>query len=259
MSSTTPQHNSPSDPASSLSLLTGASRGIGRSIAEALLDAGHPVIGTSTTGTLPDGLTNRASFHARRLDLADEQQVTEFLDHVLTAEQIPRVVINNAGVAIDEPLESSQETWLSSWDRTMQVNLRSPALICKRFICAWGERGVGGIIINIASRAAYRGDTGEFAAYGASKAGLTGFSKSIARSVSAKGVHVYTIAPGWVETDMVREAIPIHGMETILQGSFFPEITSPEEVARLVCILAQGGLPHMSGQTFHINGGSYIL
>lgn len=240
-------------------LLTGASRGIGSSVADAILRDGHSIYGTSTSGSFPDALTGNAHFRGMRLDLSDQGDVLRFLNEIDQNDPFPTVVINNAGIALDTPLEKEEQEWLDSWDRTMNVNLRSPALICKRFINEWIERGMQGVIINIASRAAYRGDTGEFAAYGASKAGLTGLTKSLARTYSSKGVQMFTIAPGWVETDMVKEAISIHGMDTILQGSFYPMITSPEEVAKLVALLAKGDLPHMSGQTFHINGGSYIL
>ncbi|NBC65375.1 MAG: SDR family oxidoreductase, partial [Bacteroidetes bacterium] len=112
---------------------------------------------------------------------------------------------------------------------------------------------------NIASRAAYRGDTQEFAAYAASKAGMVAFTKSIARNFSNYGISAYSIAPGFIDTDMASEAKEIHGQEYLIQGSAFDEITSPAEVAKLVAFLAKGDLPHMSGQTFHINGGSYMI
>ncbi|MDX1591715.1 MAG: SDR family oxidoreductase, partial [Balneolaceae bacterium] len=116
-----------------------------------------------------------------------------------------------------------------------------------------------GIIINIASRAAYRGDTQEYAAYAASKAGMTAMTKSIARDFSKKGVVAYTIAPGFIETDMARESVEILGKEALTRNSAFDEITQPEEVAALVAFLCRGDVRHMTGSTFHINGGSYMI
>jgi NAD(P)-dependent dehydrogenase (short-subunit alcohol dehydrogenase family) len=115
------------------------------------------------------------------------------------------------------------------------------------------------MIINISSRAAYRGDTQEYAAYAASKGGMAAFTKSIARDFSKKGIVAYTVAPGFIETDMAKESVEILGAEALTKGSAFDEITQPEEVANLVAFLAKGEVKHMSGSTFHINGGSYMV
>src|SRR5699024_2610326 len=113
-------------------------------------------------------------------------------------------------------------------------------------------------IINIASRAAYRGDTQEYAAYAAAKAGLVAFTKSIARDFARQDIFAYSIAPGFVETDMAFDSIDTYGKEYLTEGSAFDEITSPEEVAELAAFLATGKVKHMTGATFHINGGSYM-
>jgi NAD(P)-dependent dehydrogenase (short-subunit alcohol dehydrogenase family) len=153
----------------------------------------------------------------------------------------------------------SDEEWMAVWDRTMQVNLRASSLMSKWFINAHLKMETKGILINVSSRAAYRGDTQEYAAYAASKAGMVAFTKSIARNLSKEGIIAYSIAPGFVETDMARDSISVYGEEYLTQGSAFDQITPPDQVANLVAYLARGEVPHMSGSTFHINGGSYMI
>ena len=113
--------------------------------------------------------------------------------------------------------------------------------------------------MNIASRAAYPGDTDDYASYAASKGGLVAFTKSIARGFGPKNIAAYSIAPGFIDTDMVREAIPIYGKAHIMKDIMMPELTPPEQVAEIVALLASGKVKHMTGHTFHVNGGSYII
>lgn len=99
----------------------------------------------------------------------------------------------------------------------------------------------------------------EFASYAASKGGLVAFTKSVARDFGKHGISAYSIAPGFTQTDMVSDSIEIYGEEYLTQGMSFDRITSPEEVGELVAFLASGKVPHMTGSTFHINGGSYMI
>jgi len=115
------------------------------------------------------------------------------------------------------------------------------------------------MIINVASRASYRGDSQQYAAYAASKAGLIALTKSMARDFSRKNIFFYSIAPGFIETDMAKDAVKLLGKDHIISGSAFDEITQPDEVAKLVVFLCEGSVPHASGQTFHINAGSYFI
>jgi len=176
-----------------------------------------------------------------------------------SVDDLPEVLVNNAGIFQDADFGISDDDWLSVWDRTMNVNLRSAALLSKWFINAHLNNGSEGIIINVSSRAAYRGDTQEYAAYAASKGGMAAFTKSVARDFSKKGIVAYTVAPGFIETDMAKESVEVLGAEALTKGSAFDEITQPEEVANLVTFLAKGEVKHMSGSTFHINGGSYMV
>jgi 3-oxoacyl-[acyl-carrier protein] reductase len=239
-------------------LVTGCSRGIGLAIARKLLSDKFDVTGTHHQTPFPEDLQLNSSFTGLRVDL-NSQDHSERILKPLFFKDLPDVLINNAGIFTDADFFADDDDWLTVWDRTMNVNLRSAALLCKWFVNRHFKHGSKGIIINIASRAAYRGDTQEYAAYAASKAGMTALTKSIARDFSGKGVVAYTIAPGFIETDMARESVKTLGEEALTRGSAFDEITQPEEVASLVAFLSRGEVRHMTGSTFHINGGSYML
>ncbi|PKD44871.1 SDR family NAD(P)-dependent oxidoreductase [Rhodohalobacter barkolensis] len=241
-------------------VVTGASRGIGKAITDKLLKENIRVTGTRRSSEFPPEFQMSELFTEIQVDLNDFDAIYEKLNPVFQSNsELPDVLINNAGIFIDADFEVSDEDWLEVWDQTMNVNLRSAALLSKWFINAHQKSGSEGIIINIASRAAYRGDTQEYAAYAASKGGMAAFTKSIARDFSKKGIVAYTVAPGFIETDMAKESVDILGVEALTAGSAFDEITQPEEVANLVSFLASGEVKHMTGSTFHINGGSYMV
>jgi NAD(P)-dependent dehydrogenase (short-subunit alcohol dehydrogenase family) len=235
-------------------LVTGSSRGIGKSIAELLLANDYEVIGVSTS---PNNQSTNNYTHIV-CDLSEPEEV-EKLKQIFLEDEIPEVLINNAGIFMEAQFEDLDEDWMAKWDRTQQVNLRSVALISKWAINAWKEKGIKGGIINIASRAGVRGDTGEYAAYAASKAGLIGLTKSIARSLGEFGITAYSIAPGFVETDMARESIEVYGAEYLTKDLALDSIAPPEQIAEMVLLLASGKLTHATGQTFHINSGSYLV
>lgn len=235
-------------------LLTGSSRGIGKAIGELLLVNGFQVIGTSRKTI--NNYTNNQYTHMA-CDLSKPEEV-EKLKELFEGEEVPEVLINNAGIFEDADFSISDEDWLANWDKTMQVNLRSAALLCKWVVNAWTERGTEGRIINISSRAGQRGDTQEYASYAASKGGMIALTKSIARSFGKYGITAYTICPGFVDTDMARDSIEVYGAEYLTQGLFLDSIAPPEEFANLVLLLAEGKLKHATGQTFHVNSGSYL-
>lgn len=240
-------------------IVTGASRGIGLEISKKLTQEGFKVTGTARKSEFPNELSSRKNFNGIHVDLGSESDIEFQLKPLFSKSGGIDLLINNAGISVDADFSDDDEKWLEVWDRTLAVNLRSTALLSKWFVNNHIDNKSKGVLINIASRAAYRGDTQEFAAYAASKAGMVAFTKSIARNFSNKGISAYSIAPGFIDTDMASEAKEIHGEEYLTQGSAFDEITDPKEVAKLVAFLAKGDLPHMSGQTFHINGGSYMI
>lgn len=239
-------------------LITGCSKGIGLAIAQRLIDDGHRVTGTRNRTSFPDHPAANSRFRGLKADMGNQKEMTRILKPLLQEGDFD-LLINNAGIFHDAPVWSDDDNWLQVWDRTQQINLRAPAILTKWFVNACMERGKEGIVINITSRAAYRGDTQEYAAYAASKGGLTAFTKSLARDLGRKGIVAYTIAPGFIDTEMARESIVVLGEDALTRGSSFDQITQPEEVAAAVSFLAKGEVKHMTGSTLHINGGSYMI
>lgn len=239
-------------------MVTGSSRGIGYEISNKLLSEDFRVTGTARKSSFPDDLTSNTRFNSLFADLSDQEEIISVLKP-LFRDDLPDVLINNAGIFMDSDFSAPDDQWLDVWDQTMQVNLRASSLLSKWFINQHIKKKSDGILINIASRAAYRGDTQEYAAYAASKAGMVAFTKSIARDYSKKGIVAYSIAPGFIETDMARESVAVYGEEYLTRDSAFDSITKPDEVANLAIFLASGKVKHMSGSTFHINGGSYMI
>lgn len=239
-------------------LVTGASRGIGQHITEKLLDNGAEVIGTARNSAFPESFIANDRFSGMHVDLLSETAIEANLKLVFDKKEAPNVLVNNAGIFEDCSFEEDDAKWLTNLKRTMQVNLNAAAILSKWALNRW-SREEGGILINIASRAAYRGDTEEYASYAASKGALVAFTKSIARDFGTKGISAYSVAPGFIKTDMAMDSIKIYGEEYLTEGMAFDEITSPEEVGELVSFLASGKVRHMTGSTFHINGGSYMI
>lgn len=239
-------------------LVTGASRGIGKSITQKLLAQGANVIGTARSSEFIDEFTSNNRFEGLHVDLEQPEEIEQIIKPLFQRELAPNVLINNAGIFIESGFDTEDDSWLNSWDKTMQVNLRASAILSKWALNRWEKEG-GGILVNVASRAAYRGDTQEYAAYAASKGGMVAFTKSIARDFGKKGISAYSIAPGFIKTDMAMDSIKVYGEEYLTEGMAFDEITSPGEVGELVAFLASGKVRHMTGSTFHINGGSYMI
>ncbi|MDZ7806883.1 MAG: SDR family oxidoreductase [Gracilimonas sp.] len=237
-------------------LVTGTSRGIGFSIAEDLLNKGFEVIGTSRSEKLP--FPDNSSYSHIKCDLSEDDDISQ-LKNVFEDKEPPEVLINNAGMFDEAQLDISDEDWLENWDKTLQVNLRSAAILSKSAVNAWQENGIAGRLINISSRAGYRGDTGEYASYAASKGGLVAFTKSLARSLGKFGITAYTIAPGFVDTDMAQGSIEVYGEDYLTKDLALDSIAPPEQIANIVSLLAEGKLTHATGQTFHVNSGSYLI
>lgn len=239
-------------------LVTGASRGIGLAISTVLLNNGFKVTGTSRSGMFPKSLSDHKSFNGLAIDLLRTESY-QSLGILLDGDNAVQVLINNAGIFKESDLSDDDKRWVDVWDQTLQVNLKAPATLSKMAIAAWLKSESEGIIINIASRAAYRGDTQEYAAYAASKGGLVAFTKSISREMGKKGITAFSVAPGFIETDMAKESIDVYGAEYLKKDLSFDELTQPNDVGELVHFLASGKARHMTGTTFHINGGSYLV
>lgn len=242
-------------------LVTGASRGIGRAIAEGLAAAGATVaVHYHTRAEDAEALARRLGGDARAFgaDLADPLACERLFDAVVEAYGRVDVLVNNAAVSVGLPLEATTDEWEKGWSLTMGVNLRAVELLSRLAIRQWRERGAGGRLIHIASRAAFRGDQPEYIAYAASKAGVVALSRSIARGFGAHGITSFAIAPGFTRTDMAQDFIDRYGEAHALRDNALGRLTEPEDVAPMVVFLASGLADHATGTTIDINAASYV-
>lgn len=240
-------------------LVTGASRGIGRAIAHALGTSGARVAihyhrSAAPAEALARELETAQSFQA---DLATTEGCAQLFDDVVAAFGRIDVLVNNAGVAVQLPLDAPDETWAEGWARTMNVNLRAPELLCRCALRHFRERD-GGRILNVASRAAFRGDTPDYMAYAASKGGLVALTRSIARGFGDDGIVAFTLAPGFTRTDMAQDFIDEYGEDYATSDLALSRLTEPEDIAPLAVFLASGLADHATGATIDINAGSYV-
>ena len=229
-------------------LVTGSSRGIGQAIAEALKSRGCNVVG-----------------HAREdasgvigADLADSDAPDRLWDAALEAlgGRID-VLINNAGVFEAAPVEASSEAWRAGWARTLQINLQASADLCRRAVLAWQD-GAGGRIVNIASRAAYRGDSPAHWHYAASKAGMVAMTKSIARGYAARSILAFCVCPGFVMTGAVDDYLASRGGDKLLADIPLGRVATPQEVAGASAFLALDAPASMTGAVLDVNGASCV-
>jgi len=242
-------------------LVTGASRGIGKAIAEYLLLKNARVCLhynriTSGVGDIMKKFPEKTcSFQS---DLAQLDSIPTFIDNVVNEMGHIDVLVNNAGIAISSQLSGPDDVWIDNWKKTMDVNLHAVGLLCKKIIQHFTANNIGGKIINISSRAAFRGDTEDYLAYAASKAGVVALTRSIARAFGKDGIVAFNVAPGFVNTDMAQQFFDQYGKDPVLEQIALNKLTTPEDVAPLVGFLASGLADHATGGTFDINAGSYV-
>ena len=239
-------------------LVTGSSRGIGAAISKELGKSGariaiHYKRERQSAEEIAKIIGNNSKVFKANLQNPDQCEL--LFKSVLKEFGHIDAIVNNAGTAILSPLNN--ENWVKEWDKTMSINLRAVGILCKLAIQHFKTRK-SGRIINIASRAAFRGDTAEYLAYAASKAGIVSLSKSIARAFGKDGITCFVVAPGWVKTDMANESIEEYGDEYILQGNSLDRLTEPEDIAPIVTLLASGLADHATGTTIDINAASYV-
>ena len=241
-------------------LLTGASKGIGAATAKKLLEEGATVIGTynSGIGALED---LGQQYGAGRLlalkgNLGDASTTEVIWQQALGFKGHIDAIVNNAGTMTDVGVGASDSEWHQAWQQTMAVNVQAVADLCRRAILHFKETG-GGSIVSIASRAAQRGDTIDYMHYAASKGAVVSLMKSIARGYAADNIMAYTIAPGWVKTDMAAVGYE-PGNEHMFAEIPMGEPAPPEEIGNLIAFLLSGQARHTTGSTFDINGASYV-
>lgn len=239
-------------------LVTGASRGIGAAIARAMAASGARVaVHYAKKRAEAEALATELGSGAEAFgaDLVDPAACTRLWDQVVARFGRVDVLVNNAGVAIGSPLRS--DAWLADWERTMAVNLTATGLLCRAAVAHFQAMG-GGRIVNIASRAAFRGDTPDYLAYAASKGGMVALTRSIARGFGKAGITAFVVAPGFTRTEMAQDFIDQYGEDYAVSDIALSRLTEPEDVAPTVVFLASGLADHATGTTVDINAASYV-
>lgn len=227
-------------------LLTGSSRGIGAAIAGALRDApGVTVAGHGTASGIA-------------ADFADPAGPRLLWDAALARLGCIDVLINNAGVFEANPIDAEDAEWVARWDRTMRINLTASAELCRFAVRHWQRRGAPGRIVNIASRAAYRGDSPAHWHYAASKAGMVAMTKSIARGYADQGILAFAICPGFTMTGMAEDYLASRGGGELLADIPLGRVADPGEVADAAIYFALRAPPSATGAVLDINGASYV-
>ncbi len=237
-------------------LVTGASQGIGKAIAAQLAEAGARVAAHYSSHPIAAG-DFPGRVQAFQADLASPAQARDLFRRVAREFAGIDILVNNAGFTIDSPLELDDDRWLADWQAIMAVNLTACGVLCREAVRHFQGRG-GGRIINIASRAAFRGDVPAYLAYAASKGGMVALTRSLARGFGKDGIKAFIIAPGFTRTSMAEQFIATHGEELVLKDIALPRLTEPMDIAPTVVFLASGLADHATGCTIDINAGSYV-
>ena len=241
-------------------LVTGASKGIGKALARGLATAGakiavHYNANQEQAQILTRQLGNAAVPFQANFDRPGDAAL--LVDQVISTFGRLDVVINNAGIAIHSSIDKPDAEWIEDWEKTFRVNLTATSVICKKAL----EYFVGinsGIIINISSRAAFRGDTQDYLAYASSKAGMVALTRSIARAYGKRNITAFTVAPGFTKTDMAKEFMDEYGEDFAKNDIALPDLTTPDDLVPLVVFLSSGLAKHATGATIDVNAGSYV-
>jgi 3-oxoacyl-[acyl-carrier protein] reductase len=240
-----------------IALVTGASRGIGQAIAKGLGEAGATVIGTATSQPGADNITAYladAGIQGKGLvlDVASNESVAECLKQVNDDFGVPDILVNNAGITKDTLLMAMKE---EQWDTIINTNLSSIYRMSKAVVRGMMKKR-GGRIISISSVVGASGNAGQ-TNYAAAKAGLIGFSKSLAREIGSRNITVNAVAPGFIDTDMTRE-LDEKQKQALLTQIPLARLGSAAEIAATVVFLASPGAAYITGETIHVNGGMYM-
>jgi NAD(P)-dependent dehydrogenase (short-subunit alcohol dehydrogenase family) len=229
-------------------LITGASRGIGAAAYELLKSRGHNVAGHSTKGG-GDLIAG---------DLMDPAAPRSIWDEAMKrlGGRIDALV-NNAGIYEAVAAEASDEKWREGWHRTLQINVQAPADLSRLAVAHFKESG-GGRIVNVASRASWRGDSPQHWHYAASKSALIGITKTIARAYAADGIYAFAVAPGFTVSEMTEEYLQGRGGAQIVADIPLGRVASTDEIAEVIRWLATEAPASATGSTIDVNGASYV-
>lgn len=240
-----------------VAIVTGASRGIGAAIAKKLGKSGAAVIGTATSENGASAITDYLkaegiSGQGYVLDVSDAESVQVFLESVSKDWAAPLILINNAGITKDNLLMRMSD---DQWFDVINTNLNSMYRLSKGVLrsmmkARWGR------IVNVASVVGSMGNAGQ-TNYAATKAGVAGFARSLAKEVGSRGITVNTVAPGFIDTDMTR-ALTDEQKAPMLAAIPLARLGEPEEIASVVDFLVSDGAAYVTGETLHVNGGMYM-
>jgi 3-oxoacyl-[acyl-carrier protein] reductase len=240
-----------------IAFVSGASRGIGKEIALALGKEGATVIGTATSESGAENISkylkeNEIKGIGVSMNVTDQASIDAALKITNETFAAPSILVNNAGITRDNLLMRMKE---DEWDAIMATNLTSIFRLSKSVLRAM-MKARKGRIISIASVVGVTGNAGQ-ANYAAAKAGVIGFSKSMAREVGSRGITVNVVAPGFIDTDMTR-ALPDEQKNALLAQIPLKRLGDPAEIANAVVFLASPGASYVTGETIHVNGGMYM-
>jgi 3-oxoacyl-[acyl-carrier protein] reductase len=228
---------------------TGTSRGIGKAIAERFAGEDVRIIGHRSSDGDESSLAANLSDASAPRRLWD--QALALLDGRID------VLINNAGIFESASIDATDAAWTEAWNRTMQINLTASAELCRLAVLHFRRHG-GGRIVNVASRAAHRGDSPAHWHYAASKAGMVAMTKTIARGYAAENIFAFSVCPGFTMTGMAEDYLASRGGDKLLADIPLGKVADPEEVAETVKFLALDAPPSMTGAVIDINGASYV-
>ena len=240
-----------------VAFVSGASRGIGKEIALALGAQGAIVVGTATSESGAENISNYLKENDIKgqgmvMNVTDQESITDTVKAISEGFGTPTILINNAGITRDNLVMRMKD---AEWDDIMNTNLSSIFKVSKA--CLRGMmKAKRGRIISIASVVGVTGNAGQ-ANYSAAKAGVIGFSKSLAREVGSRGITVNVVAPGFIDTDMTR-ALPEAQREALLGQISLGRLGDAAEIAHAVTFLASSGAAYITGETIHVNGGMYM-
>ena len=241
-------------------LITGGSRGIGAAAVRAFAASGARVAvhcGRNIDAAKALAAEVGRGAEAFQADLSDPRACTPLWDAVVARFGRVDVLVNNAGVASSAPLDGDETAWLEGWTRTMAVNLTAVGLLCRAAVAHFQAHG-GGRIVNISSRAAFRGDTPDYLAYAASKGGVVALTRSIARGFGKQGIVAFDVAPGFTRTEMAEAFIDRYGEDFASRDIALSRLTEPGDIAPTLVFLASGLADHATGTTIDLNAGSYV-
>ena len=245
-------------------LLTGSSKGIGYKIAEDLLAEGHDLAlhYNKNESPLKALLKNdKTSSFSIQADLSNKDEIKKMVVNTIDKLSFPDCIINNAGIAESADISLDINSWSNMFDKTIDVNLKAPSLIFKEFLKHKRDKKINSRlrIINIASRAAFRGEQQDYISYACSKGGIISLTKTMSRSFGeSDNIVAISIAPGFVRTEMAQSFIDKHGEDVVKQGITLDRLTEPKDISPLVSLIVSGKMDHSTGSTIDVNGGSFL-